>query len=59
MLKKLTCSICHKKKFECDVVQDIDVLINPFGNLNICSTCIKNELIKMVFERVGKQKKGG
>ena len=57
MLTKFTCSLCHKEKFECDVVQDIDVLINPFGELNICADCIKNELIRMVFERVGKREK--
>ena len=57
MLTKFTCSLCHKEKFECDVVQDIDVLINPFGELNICADCIKNELIRMVFERVRKREK--
>ena len=57
MLTKLTCSVCHKKRFECDGVQERDVLINPFGELNICADCIKNELIRMVFERVGKREK--
>jgi len=49
MLKKLTCSLCYKEKFECDV--------ETRGDLVICKACIERELTDMVFERVGKQKK--
>jgi len=49
MLAKLTCSVCHKKKFECDVERR--------GNLTICKACIERELTKMVFERVRKREK--
>jgi len=49
MLTKLTCSLCHKKKFECDVERN--------GDLIICHACIERALTKMVFERVGKREK--
>jgi len=49
MLTKLTCSICHKKRFECDV--------ETRGDLVICKACIERELTLMVFERVAEREK--
>ena len=49
MLAKLTCSVCHKKRFECDVERN--------GDLIICKDCIERELTLMVFERVVKREK--
>ena len=49
MLTKLTCSVCHKRKFECDV--------ETRGKLTICKACIERELTDMVFERVIEREK--
>ena len=55
---RVACSVCHKKKFECDAVREEDLPAHlTWDGLTICNACIERELVKIAFESVARQKK--